>query len=228
MFDARQRSIGAGAIRVIFCGILGTAMLHAVDFSSYRGLQFGMDLAAATKQAPRLTEVRVVHQRPALLQELEWQPRPSIQGDAARTDPLKEGLLCFYNGQLFRIVVTYERYKIEGMTADDMIDGISATYGKASTPAVQIAYRSIYGETAAVLARWEDPEYSYDLIRTGDRSSFALVLYSKRLDALAQAATVEAVRLDVQEAPQRELDRQKKQNEDEQLVLCLLYTSRCV
>jgi hypothetical protein len=100
-----------------------------------------------------------------------------------------------------------------------MIDGISATYGKASTPAVQIAYRSIYGETAAVLARWEDPEYSYDLIRTGDRSSFALVLYSKRLDALAQAATVEAVRLDVQEAPQRELDRQKKQNEDEQLVL---------
>ena len=46
-----------------------------------------------------------------------------------------------------------------------------------------------------------------------------MVLYSKRLDALAQAAIVEAVRLDVQEAPQRELEKQKKREEEERLVL---------
>jgi len=116
-------------------------------------------------------------------------------------------------------VVTYDRYKVEGMMAEDMIAGISAIYGTATTPTVEIAYHSIYGETAAVVARWEDPEYSYNLVRTGDHSSFALILYSKRLNVLADAASLEAVRLDAQEAPQRELDKQKKLDDDEHLVL---------
>jgi hypothetical protein len=34
----------------------------------------------------------------------------------------------FHNGELFRIVVTYDRYKVEGMTASDMIQAISMTY----------------------------------------------------------------------------------------------------
>jgi hypothetical protein len=42
------------------------------------------------------------------------------------------------------------------------------------------------------------------------RAPFGLVIYAKRLDALARAAIVEAVRLDTQEAPQRESERKKK------------------
>jgi hypothetical protein len=132
---------------------------------------------------------------------------------------VKDGLLSFFNGELFRIVVTYDRYKVEGMTAEDMIQAISTTYGTATRPTAEIAYHSNYGEVATVVARWENAENSYDLIRTGDRSSFAMVLYSKRLDALAQAAIVESARLDAQEAPQREVDKQKKREEDERLVL---------
>src|ERR1700732_1574825 len=106
------------------------------------------------------------------------------------------------------------------MSAEDMIDGISAKYGIATRPnTTGIAYHSNYGEVAPVIARWQDSEYSYDLVRTGDRSSFALVLYSKRLDALAQSPVVEAVRLDAQEAPQRELDKQKQRDQNEHLVL---------
>ena len=86
-------------------------------------------------------------------------------------------------------------------------------------PTAEVAYNSIYGETAPVVARWEDSEYSYNLVRSGDRSSFGMILYSKRLDALAQAATVESVRLETQEAPQRELEKQKKRDNDERLVL---------
>jgi hypothetical protein len=41
-----------------------------------------------------------------------------------------------------------------------------------------------------------------------------VVVFSKRLDALARAAIVEATRLDEQEAPQREIERQKKQDEE--------------
>ncbi|MGA2186011.1 MAG: hypothetical protein ABSH47_23575 [Bryobacteraceae bacterium] len=205
---------------VILCGVLGTSMLYAGDSSSYRGLQFGMNLTTAAKQAgTKPADARLVHQRPALIQEMDWQPRPPVLAGPATADPVKQGLLYFFNGELFRIVVTYDRYKIEGMTAEDMIQGISATWGVATRPTAEIAYHSIYGETAAVVARWEDSEYSCNLVRTGDRSSFSLVLYSKRLDALAQAAIVEAVRLDAQEAPQRELDQQMKRHEDERLVL---------
>jgi hypothetical protein len=41
-----------------------------------------------------------------------------------------------------------------------------------------------------------------------------MVIYSKRLDALARAAIVESVRLDDQEAPKRETERQKKKDEE--------------
>jgi hypothetical protein len=203
----------------ILCGLLGVSVLCAGDFSSYRGMEFGTNLATATKQAgTKLSDVRLVHQRPALIQEMDWQPLP-VQAVADQEDPVRNGQLYFFNGELFRIVINYDRYKVEGMTTADMIEGISAHYGVATTPAVEIPYHSIYGETAAVIARWEDSEYSYNLIRSGDRSSFTLILYSKRLDALAQTAITEAVRLDVQEAPQRELEKQRKRDGAEQLVL---------
>jgi len=224
MSDACRKSAAgrAGAIGTGFA-LLGTFMLcpglHAGDFSHYRGLQFGMSLAAAAKEAgTQAADAKLVHKRPALIQELEWQPRPSALVDPAKADPVKQGLLYFVNGELFRIIVTYDRYRIEGMTANDVIEGISATYGPATKPTVEIAFHSNYAEAAKVLARWEDPEYSYNLVRTGDESSYAMVLYSKRLDAIAQTAMVEAVRLDEQEAPQREIDKQKDQEEADRLV----------
>ena len=178
-----------------------------------------MSLTAAAKEAGTQTvDAKLIYKRPTLIQEMEWQPRPPVVTDPANGDPVKQGLLFFVNGELFRIIVTYDRYKVEGMTADDMIEGISATYGQSTKPAVEIAFHSNYAETAKVLARWEDPEYSYNLVRTGDQSSFAMILYSKRLDALAQTAIVEAIRLDAQEAPQRELDKQKDQAAADSLV----------
>jgi hypothetical protein len=198
----------------LMCAALGAVALPAGDFSSYRGMQFGMNVSAAAKLAgENPASVRTIHQRPAVIQEMDWQPRSSL----ATTDPVKEASLEFFNGELFRIVVTYDRYKVEGMTADDMIESISASYGSSTRPTGEVAYHSIYGEVAPIVARWEDAQYAYNLVRTGD--SFALVLYSKRLDDLAQAAITEAVRLEAQEAPQRELDKQKKQDDEERLAL---------
>jgi hypothetical protein len=215
---AKSTRARSGAIALL-CGVLGTSMLSAADLSSYRGLKLGTSLAAAAKQAgTKPSDARVVHQRPAVIQELTWELRSPLQVNP-KPDAVKDGVLSFFNGDLFRIVVTYDRYKVEGMTADDMIQAISATYGAASMPTAEIAYHSNYGEATPVLARWENSEDSCDLVRTGDRSSFALVLYSKRLDALAQAAIVESARLDEQEAPQREIDKQKKRDEDAKLVL---------
>jgi hypothetical protein len=214
---ARLRIVSIG----ILFGILGATALAAADLSVYRGLQFGMTLAAAAKQAgTNANDVRLIHKRPALIQEIDWRPRPPVVlSDPFRTDTVQQAHLSFINGELYRIVVDYDRYRIEGMTAADMIAGISAVYGTATTPAAEIAYSSAYGETVPVLARWEDSEYSWNLIRTGDRSSFALIVYSKKLDALAQAASIEAVRLDAREAPQRELALQKQHDDDEQVAL---------
>lgn len=200
---------------LILCTPLLFCTLSAEDFASYRRMKFGGSVAATAKQAEtNPIDVRTIHDRPALIQELEWRPRSAVQ-----TDPVKEGLLSFFNGQLSRIVVTYDSYKIEGLTADDMVEAISASYGKATKPDEDIAYRSVYGDIARVIARWENADYSYNLVRTGDQSSFALVLFSKRLDGLAQTAMAEAVKLDAQEAPKRELESQKKRDEEERMLL---------
>jgi len=211
-------SRGIAAIFVLGAWALATA--QAGDLSNYRGFHFGMSLPAAAKvTGAQPAEAKTIHQRPALIQELEWFPHATAVSETLSADPVKDGLLYFYNGELSRIAVSYDRYRIEGMTADDLIAAVSATYGPSTKPAAEITYHSYYGETAPVLARWEDADYSYNLIRTGDRSSFALVLYSKRLDALAQAAAVESARLDAQEAPQRELEKQKKQASDDSVLL---------
>jgi|SRR5579872_1816154 len=215
MLEFYKRSTTAVAV---LCGLMATSMLSAADLSSYRGLKLGMNLAAASKMAgSRPSDARIVQKRPGMIQEMNWELRPAQANP--KPDPVKDGLLSFYNGELFRVIVTYDRYKIEGMSADDMVQAISATYGPATKPTAEIAYHSNYAEVAPVLARWEDAEYSYDLVRTGDRSSFALILYSKKLETLAMASIVEAARLDADEAPQRELDKQKKRDDDDRLAL---------
>jgi hypothetical protein len=208
----------SAAAVALLCGLAVTSTLSAADLSTYRGLKLGMSLAAASKLAgTRPTDARIVQKRPTVIQEMNWELRPTQANP--KPDPVKDGLLSFYNGELFRIIVTYDRYKIEGMSADDMVQAISTTYGPATKPTAEVAYHSNYAEVAAVLARWEDSDYSYDLVRTGDRSSYALILYSKRLEASALASIVEAARLDAAEAPQRELDKQKKRDDDDRLAL---------
>ena len=213
--------IRPGAFRAaILYAILWTSLLGATDFSNYRGFQFGTNLALAAKQAGmNPSAVRLVHRRPALIQELDWRPGSPYKADANKVDPVREGLLRFYNGELFQIVSTYDRQKVEGMTETDMVAAISLTYGAATKPKVEIAYHSNYGEAAPVIARWENSEYSISLVRSGDQASFALILSLRRLDGLAQAAIVEAVRLDVLEAPQRAIDLKTRQEADRRLVL---------
>jgi len=204
------------SVLMIGLACMAGAALRAEDFSTYRGFQLGQNLQSVAKQAGmKPADATIVHRRPALIQQLDWWPRSRFQADVAKVDPVENGLLYFYNGELFRIIVTYDSYRVQGMTAEDMIDVISATYGKSTKPDAEIAYHSIYGEAAPVLARWEDSQYAYNLIKTGDQSSFVMILYSKRLDALAQTAILEAVRMDTQEAPQRELEKQQTRAEED-------------
>jgi hypothetical protein len=209
-------------ITLFFCAMFWATLLHAQDFSKYREFQLGMNLDATAKLAHmELSEAKLVHQRPALIQELEWQPHVAL-ASTPEADPLKEILFSFYNGQLFRMMIVYDHYKTGGMTTEDIIEAISAKYGVASRPIKQVLLFpsfEIYNDSEKVLACWEDAAHSFDLFRSSSRPSYGVLAYSKRLDALAQSAIAEANRLDKLEAPQREIDSQKKEAEDERVAL---------
>jgi hypothetical protein len=194
-------------------GPLFAHMLFAGDLSSYREFRLGMNLQTVEKQTEaKAYEVKMIHERPAVMQDIEWRPRDFSR--FAESDPVKDVLLSFYNGQLFRMVVNYDRYRTEGMTAADMIDAISTAYGVAANPNAEILFPSAASENVKVIARWEDDQYSLNLVRSPYQPSFALVSLSKQLNGLAQAAVVESIRLDRQEAPQREAERNRRQADE--------------
>jgi hypothetical protein len=192
-------------------------LTYTKDLSRYREFQFGMNLVAVAKQADlNPSEARIVHQRPALIQELEWRPQRALDA-SSEAEPVKEVLFSFYNGELFRMLVNYDQYKTEGLTDQDMVEAISAKYGVATRPTAKIILFSsfhIYNDSEKVIARWEDTRYSFNLFRSSYQPKFGMVVFSKRLDALARLAVVEAIRRDEQEAPQREVDRLKKEAQE--------------
>jgi hypothetical protein len=66
--------------------MLSMPVIHAQDLSGYRGFQLGMSLAAAAKQAEiKPSEAKVIYQRPADIQELEWRPGSSYNPSFLQT-----------------------------------------------------------------------------------------------------------------------------------------------
>jgi hypothetical protein len=190
---------------------------YAQDLSGYRNYHLGMNLAEVAEQAGiRASEAKFICRRPSLIQELEWQSWSAFNS-SPKADPAKGILFDFYNGELFRILVSYDQARTEGLTDEDLIESISAKYGTPTRPAGIISVYSpshLYSQDAKLIARWEDSQYSFNLFRLSYQSTPGMLIFSKRVELLAQAAMIEARRLDLQEAPQREIDRQKQQDED--------------
>jgi hypothetical protein len=192
--------------------LLLTSSLYAADLSKYRDFQLDSDLLEVSEQAGmKAADAKLIHLRPAAIQEQSWRGEPG--------DSVKGILFGFYNGELFRLVAAYDRYNTEGLTAHDMIEAISAAYGEAADPASEILLPSMYddSEMVKVIARWEDANWPFNLVRSKYEPSFTLFAFSKRLAAQARTATNEAVRLDRLEAPQRELERRNKEDEEGRL-----------
>jgi len=187
-------------------GVLSAATL-ALDLSRYRQFQLGTDLPTVSKQmGADPSQAKAVHRRPALIQELAWRPQPL--GSSSKTEPAQEVIFSFYDGELFRILINYDRYQTEGLTTGDIVEAISATYGVAEKPpAPTKAAEGPYGDQQEVLAQWQDPQYRFDLIRSSYGPAFRLIGLLKRLEGPAEAAILEATRLDDQEAPQRDAAR---------------------
>jgi hypothetical protein len=203
----------------VFCGLM-SATLFGGDLSTYRNFKIGMDLPTVARMArTNASQAKTIQQRPALIQEIEW--HPGLFDASTQDEAAKDVLFSFYNGELFQIAVNYDRYKTEGMKSQDLIDAISATYGTAASevPAANVVSPDAYvADRTETIARWGDGEYGLSLVRFEYGPSFGLILVSNRVDQLARAAIIEATRLDLQEAPQREAERLKKQAEDDRAM----------
>ncbi len=209
------------SIRILMLSICWTVLyvpsICARDLSKYRDFQIGMSLPAVAEQTGMIpAQAKLIHERPAVIQELEWRPEISV-GSQSSTDPVNEILFGFYNNQLYRIVINYSHDHTAGLSNQDLVEGISAKYGKASMPAATIISSSSsqkYSDNEKVIARWEDSQYSLSFFHFSYTSSFGMLLFSKRLDVLTQTAIAESIRLNDLEAPQREIERQRKQEEE--------------
>ena len=201
-----MRSVGISLVMIL----LSAPLVRGQDLSKYRDFSLGMSLAELSSQVDlRPLQTKLIQKHPAVIQELTCWPGGS--SDYSRqTDSVWQIFFSFYNGELFRILVTYDRDATHGLTAEDMVEAISTKYGNATRPAGEISFptNELYRSTEKVVARWEDSQYSINLVRSKFLNSFALVMFSKRPDAQADAAIAKSLKMEGQEDPQKEIDRQ--------------------
>ena len=94
--------------------LFSVPVIHGQDLSKYRTFSFGMTLADLAKQIDaKPTDAIAVHQLPALIEELTWRPRQPISSSGP-AEPVQKILFSFYNGALYRMLVTYDGSAIAG------------------------------------------------------------------------------------------------------------------
>jgi hypothetical protein len=201
-------------VLVLTCGLDGQGLTR------YRDFELGSDMASVSAlTGVASSEAKMIHQRPAVLQDLEWRPLHwDAHSTAASTEPVEQVRFSFYNDQLFRVVVDYAHERTEGMTGPDMVEAISAVYGpplpRPARAAVGAASR-FESESGSPVARWGDADHAVVLYQTSSYGApFRLVVTELRLEDLARKAETQARQLDEQEAPRREIARQKKEHDD--------------
>src|SRR5438445_7826968 len=196
--------------------LLTAPLLRAQDLSKYRHVTLGMRLTKVLERTgQKMTDVKLIHGRPALVQEVNWWP-PNLPGTSYQSDTVEQILFSFYNGELYKITVTYDQTTTEGLTSQDMVKSIAATYGPATSVVPEVDSTTIgrYDVKQKPVASWEDSQYSFNLVRSSFTDRFGLVIWSKPVNAEAELAIVEAVRLEKEDGPKKEAERQKKLTDD--------------
>src|ERR1700752_1646179 len=215
MGDMKMKTIRS-SILCLGALLLMDPVLRAQDFSKYRGFSLGTSVATVLKLSDqKLTDVKTIHAQPMLIQELTWWPSNS-PGPSSRLDSVEQMLFSFCNGELYKVAVTYDHSATEGLTAEDMVKSISMKYGPPTTVESK-AYAVMsepYDAKQKPAASWEDSQFSFNLVRSSFNHRFGLVIYSKGVNAEADHASAEAVKLEEQERPQKEANQRKKDADD--------------
>lgn len=207
----------ASAVTVL---LVCATTVAAQDLGRYRDYELGSGVAAvAALTDTQASEAKVLHQRPALIQELTWRPRfRARRPSAPETESVAQMVFAFHNDFLYRVTVEYDPERTAGLTNADMIESMRAVYGPVSTgmtpraPARSSAYEE---DPGALIAFWAEGDRTVILYRRSPTvSRFTLVVTSEPEAALARTAAGRAAVLDAREAPAREAARDKQDAED--------------
>src|SRR5260370_33333552 len=158
--------------------LLTAPLLRAQDLSKYRDFSLGMSLPELSSQVDlRPLQTKLIQKHRVVIQELTCWPGGSSDY-SRRTDSVRQIFFSFHNGELFRILVTYDQDATHGLTAEDMVQASSTKYGTATRPAGEISFptNELYRSTEQVIASWEDSQYSIHLVRSRFLYSVELVM----------------------------------------------------
>jgi hypothetical protein len=211
--------IGVGVLAFVLCG----TALAAQDFGRYREFELGSDVTAvAAVTGTSAGDVKVIHQRPALIQELTWRPKYTVRRAAApHIQSLAQVVFAFHENRLFRVTIDYAQAETAGLIDADMIDAVSAIYG---TPLLPSATRNapaaaVYNAPGTLIAQWGNVDDSIKLYRVFSYASrFRMIVTAEAISALARRDAAQALLLDASEAPQREAARASKEADDRRIA----------
>ncbi len=193
--------------------LFSTPVLFGQNLSTYRKFALGASLASISKQVGQDPgQAKLTYERPAVIQQLVYWPIPT-SSYSTRAESVSQILFTFYDGELYKIAVTYDGDATKGFTDDDMVQAISARYGTAKRfyPEIKLPTSDEYAPKETVIASWGNSGNSADLSRSDGLNTFELTVFSNSLETKAEAAIVESLKLGKQEAPQKEIDRQKSE-----------------
>jgi hypothetical protein len=215
-----MRNCGFFGVGVVGLVLWGTAS-SAQDLGRYREFELGSDVGVvSTVTGTAASDLKVIHHRPALIQELTWRPRYGARRPVTpHAESVEQMVFGFYDGQLFRVTVDYDREQTKGLIDADMVEAISAVYGAHVKPSVSTRRQApstyTYDDLGTPIAQWGNADNSVILYRWSSYATgFRLVVTAEPIAALARTAAARALVLDDREAPQREAARQKKEVED--------------
>lgn len=202
------------------CIVLAVSTVSSAELSRYREFELGASVATVTAVTQNAARVRIVHSRPALLQQLEWRPRYMAGAPQADRDSIGEVVFSFVDDQLFQMSIAYAQDRTSGLTDQDMVGSLTAVYGAPSSPAPRTRTTSslVALDAPVVIAEWRHADTTVVLQRKEYSESFFLVITSLPLDVIARKAQATAVAMDQREAPAREAALLKKRAADEKLA----------
>jgi hypothetical protein len=189
--------------------VLGSQVMSAQDAMGYRAyaLNTSLDTVLATSGG-RAADARVLHERPAMIQELEWRA-PYANAAGERVDPVRQITFLFCDDALYQVVVSYDPDRTDGLSNGEIIDALTTAYGSPMPGSARNRPLDAPLDTV-VLAQWDRAGASLTLLRRVYSAEFQLLLTSKVLATRARSAIREAERLNIVDAPRREREQRTK------------------
>ena len=185
--------------------LLSTPLHGDGQWSRYRGVTLGDSVAVAVEHLQIVEPtIKVLYERPSLVQELTWRPHRFISGVTVTPDPLGELVLTFIDGGLVRITATYDRDRTEGLSDADFLELLGSTYGLARIPSRTTGL--VRTEPRRTIGSWGDEGALVRLWGEDHPRRVGLTITSAG-DTALQAAIAEGLIVEREAAPQRELAR---------------------